>query len=74
MSINGEACNAKLKVDANWLTKLRLYFKDFEYHLSQDGFVLYKRLGDTLYVYASAHFVFEKHEHWDGGYKNTWSN
>lgn len=52
-------CTAKLADNVNWLEKLLLYFRPFKTHLSGDGFVLYKQIRKTLYVYAHGHFVLD---------------
>lgn len=54
-----EDCTAKLAEDCKWYEKIALVFKPFKTHLSGDGFVLFKQIRHTLYIYAHGHFVLE---------------
>ena len=73
-----EAFAAQLIENTKWWIRLRLAFKPFLTHLSIDGFVLYKKLDQVLYVYAHGHFVNDNDhrqtEKWDGGANTPWSN
>lgn len=78
MDKNIEACEAKLADNISLWERAMLFFRPFQTHLSADGFVLYKKWNQKLYIFAHGHFVFdETHEHnrrWDGGQSKPWSN
>ena len=75
---NKEAFEAKLADNISWWEKTMLFFKPFQTHLSADGFVLYKKYNQRLYIYAHGHFVFDDENQstrrWDGGQSKPWSN
>jgi hypothetical protein len=73
-----EQCTAQMADNVNLWTRIRLAFKPFRTHLSHDGFVLYKKVGSVLYIYAHGHFVFDEeyknNQRYEGGTSSHWSN
>lgn len=70
-----EGWTAKLYDNSKWYEKVVLWFREARVHISSDGWVVYKPLGRTLYIYGHGHFVYDDPQaEWTGGAEKPWEN